>query len=108
VAQENSSSPYSFLGIGTKAFRGTVENRSMGGLGMLGDSIHLNLKNPAAYSDLKLTTFTAGATTNSVELESDSGSDNLDYFTLDYIAIGLPFNNLGVGFWNQTKKCSGL
>jgi hypothetical protein len=40
LAQENSSSPYSFLGIGTKAFRGTVENRSMGGLGMLGDSIH--------------------------------------------------------------------
>jgi len=107
VAQENSSSPYSFLGIGTKAFRGTVENRSMGGLGMLGDSIHLNLKNPAAYSDLKLTTFTAGATTNSVELESNSGSDNLDYFTLDYIAIGLPFNNLGVGFGIKPRSAVG-
>jgi hypothetical protein len=107
LAQENSSSPYSFLGIGTKAFRGTVENRSMGGLGMLGDSIHLNLKNPAAYSDLKLTTFTAGATTNSVELESASGSDNLDYLTLDYIAIGLPFNNLGVGFGVKPRSAVG-
>jgi len=97
-AQQGSSSPYSFLGIGTKAFRGTAENRSMGGLAILGDSIHLNLRNPAAYSDLKLTAFTAGGTYNTVDLETESDATSLDYVTLDYVAIGLPFNLLGVGF----------
>ncbi|WP_019037406.1 hypothetical protein [Psychroflexus tropicus] len=106
-AQEGSSSPYSFLGIGTKAFRGTVENRSMGGLSTLGDSIHLNLRNPAAYSDLKLTTFTAGGTYNNVNLETESASSNLDYITLDYVAIGLPFNLLGVGFGVKPKSAVG-
>jgi len=98
ISQEGSSSPYSFLGIGTKAFRGTVENRSMGGLATLGDSIHLNLRNPAAYSDLKLTAFTAGISANSIELESNTASQKIDYVTFDYLGVGLPFNNLGVGF----------
>ncbi|NEV94411.1 lipid outer membrane transport protein FadL-like protein [Psychroflexus sp. YR1-1] len=107
IAQEGSSSPYSFLGIGTKAFRGTVENRSMGGLGMFSDSIHLNLKNPAAYSDLSLTAFTAGATANSVELKTTVNSDNINYFTFDYLAVGLPFNNLGVGFGLKPRSAVG-
>ncbi len=107
LAQQGSSSPYSFLGIGTKAFRGTVENRAMGGLSILGDSIHLNLRNPAAYSDLKLTAFTAGVTYNAVELQSDQSSDKINYITLDYIAVGLPFNNLGVGFGVKPKSAVG-
>lgn len=107
LAQEGSSSPYSFLGIGTKAFRGTVENRSMGGLSMFSDSIHLNLKNPAAYADLELTAFTAGATINSVELKTTSNSDNINYFTLDYIAVGLPFNNFGAGFGIKQNTAVG-
>ncbi|MBZ9786849.1 lipid outer membrane transport protein FadL-like protein [Psychroflexus sp. CAK57W] len=105
--QEGSSSPYSFLGIGAKGFRGTVENRSMGGLGMFSDSIHLNLKNPAAYADLELTAFTAGATSNSVELQTNSSSDDIDYFTFDYLAIGLPFNNFGVGFGVKPRSAVG-
>lgn len=106
-AQEGSSSPYSFLGIGTKAFRGTVENRSMGGLGMFSDSIHLNLRNPAAYADLEYTAFTAAATINSVELKTNSASDNIDYLTFDYLAIGLPFNNFGVGFGLKPRSAVG-
>ncbi|MFD0931916.1 lipid outer membrane transport protein FadL-like protein [Psychroflexus salinarum] len=106
-SQEGSSSPYSFLGIGTKAFRGTVENRSMGGLATFSDSIHLNLRNPAAYSDLQLTAFTAGVTANSVELKTNSTTDNINYFTFDYLAVGLPFNNLGVGFGVKPRSSVG-
>lgn len=106
-AQEGASSPYSFLGIGTKGFRGTVENRSMGGLSIFADSIHLNLKNPAAYSDLALTAFTAGVTANSVELETNSSSDKINYFTLDYIGVGLPFKKLGVGFGVKPRTSVG-
>jgi long-subunit fatty acid transport protein len=107
TAQQGSRSPYSFLGLGTTSFRGTVENRSMAGLGMFSDSIHLNLKNPAAYADLELTAFTTGATINSVEVESATNSDNIDYFTLDYVAIGLPFNNFGVGFGVKPRNAVG-
>ena len=106
-AQQGSRSPYSFLGLGTQSFRGTVENRSMAGLGMLSDSIHLNLKNPAAYADLALTAFTTGATINSVSVESASQADDIEYFTLDYIAVGLPFNNFGVGFGVKPRTAVG-
>ena len=60
VAQEGTTSPYSYYGIGTLKFRGTVENRTMGGLGVFSDSIHLNLQNPASYSSLRLVNFSVG------------------------------------------------
>ena len=82
TAQEGVFSPYSFLGIGNNTFRGTAENRSMGGLGIISDSIHVNLKNPAAYADLQLTAFTAGMTRNSVTLESSSQSDDVNRLTV--------------------------
>jgi long-subunit fatty acid transport protein len=107
VAQQGSASPYSYLGLGTKGFRGTAENRSMGGLAMYGDSIHLNLRNPAAYSDLKLTAFTAGVTANSVNLETSSTTNNLNYVTLDYLGVGLPFKLLGVGFGVKPRTSVG-
>jgi len=57
AAQEGTSSPYSYYGIGLNKFKGTVENQSMGGLRLFSDSIHVNLRNPAAYGRLKLTTY---------------------------------------------------
>jgi hypothetical protein len=42
------SSPYSFYGIGDVRFKGTVENRSMAGVAVEQDSIHMNLENPAS------------------------------------------------------------
>jgi long-subunit fatty acid transport protein len=56
-AQEGTSSPYSFYGIGDVRFKGTVENRSMAGVAVEQDSIHMNLENPASFANLKLTTF---------------------------------------------------
>ena len=44
-AQEGTSSPYSFYGIGDIRFKGTVESRSMGGVAVEQDSIHINLEN---------------------------------------------------------------
>jgi len=37
-----SQSPYSFYGVGVNTFKGTMDNRSMGGLNVYSDSIHLN------------------------------------------------------------------
>jgi hypothetical protein len=60
LAQEGTSSPYSFYGIGDVKFKGTADNRAMGGLTIFQDSIHLNFQNPASYAALKLTTLSVG------------------------------------------------
>ncbi|WP_445159215.1 lipid outer membrane transport protein FadL-like protein [Mesohalobacter salilacus] len=97
-AQEGTFSPYSFFGVGNDTFRGTAENRSMGGISVFSDSIHLNLQNPASYSKLKLTTFSIAATGNSLELEENDSTDDVNFSTIDYIGIGIPLNKFGIGF----------
>jgi len=98
-AQENVSSPYSYYGIGLTNFQGTVENRSMGGLSVFMDSIHVNLQNPASYGRLKLTDFTIGASHDRVSLETDGASDNSKISSLDYLALAFPISDkIGIGF----------
>lgn len=97
-AQQGTYSPYSFFGIGSQAFKGTAENRSMGGLSVITDSIHLNLQNPAAYADLRLTTFTAGMTVNATNFETEnSPSEQFRNTTVDYFAVGIPTKIGGFG-----------
>ncbi|MEZ4803627.1 MAG: hypothetical protein R2797_12720 [Gelidibacter sp.] len=108
-AQEGTASPYSFYGIGSLKFKGTVENRSMGGLSIFTDSIHVNLRNPASYvgPDLKgypfngesrPVKFAIGGTQSSVNLKSDGGSDKANTTTFDYFAVSLPLGKFGAGF----------
>ena len=89
-AQKNSASPYSYYGIGDVTFKGTVENRSMGGLGIIPDSVHVNLQNPASYSSLVFTAFSIGASTSSTTLKTSEGEDDASRTTLDYLAVGVP------------------
>lgn len=88
--QEGTASPYSFYGIGDVKFKGTVENRSMGGVSVFSDSIHVNLQNPASFSHLKLTTFTVGANYNNVKLQNASASESATRTTLDYLVVAMP------------------
>ncbi len=97
AAQEGTSSPYSFYGIGLTKFKGTVENQSMGGLRLFSDSIHLNLRNPAGYGKLKLTTYTVGGSHQSTQLENDQASESSRTTSLDYLAIGIPTGKLNFG-----------
>jgi hypothetical protein len=97
-AQEGTSSPYSFYGIGDIRFKGTIENRSMAGVAVEQDSIHINLQNPASFANLKLTTFALGATYNTTTLQTDAKSEKARRTTLDYLAVVLPFGKIGVGF----------
>lgn len=96
-AQENVSSPYSYYGIGLSNFKGTVENRSMGGLSIFSDSIHLNLRNPASYGKLLLTTYTVGGSFETVNVQTSTEEDNAKISSLDYLAIGVPVGKLGLG-----------
>lgn len=97
-AQEGTSSPYSFYGIGDVRFRGTVENRSMAGLSVVTDSIHINLQNPAMYSSLKLTSFSVGGTFSVNQLKTNQKEEKAQRTTLDYLAIGIPLKKVGLGF----------
>jgi len=97
AAQEGTSSPYSFYGIGLTKFKGTVENQSMGGLRLFSDSIHLNLRNPAGYGKLKLTTYTVGGSHQSTNLKNDQASESSRTTSLDYLAIGIPTGKLNFG-----------
>ena len=117
-AQEGTSSPYSFYGIGDVRFKGTIENRAMAGLAIAPDSIHLNLQNPAMYPSLKLTTFGLAGTFAVNKFKSSSEEGKAQRAAFDYLAVGLPVNKLGIGFglmpysslgykidnWNQDRS----
>ncbi len=98
LAQQATSSPYSFYGIGDIRFKGTVENRLMGGISVFPDSIHINIQNPASYSSLKLTSFSIGGAFNSTKLNSYKGNEKAQRTTLDYMAVGIPVGKMGIGF----------
>ncbi|MBK0370688.1 hypothetical protein [Flavobacterium agrisoli] len=97
-AQEGTSSPYSYFGIGDVRFKGAAEYRAMGGLGVEMDSIHFNVDNPASYASLKLTTFSLGGTYGTTTIKAKDQSDSVDKFTLDYLAVGLPMGKFGMAF----------
>lgn len=101
-AQNGTISPYSNFGIGDTRNNGTIDNRSMGGLQMYGDSIHINLRNPAAFSKLRLTTYTAAITHREFRLRDNFETQRTSVTNLDYLAVGFPITkNAGVGFGIQ-------
>lgn len=98
-AQNGTISPYSSFGIGDYRDNGTVDNQMMGGISMYGDSIHINLSNPAAYSKLRLTAYTAGLSHKEYRLKDWEDEQNTSVTNLDYLSIGFPLaENLGFGF----------
>jgi len=96
-AQENTSSPYSYYGVGITNFKGTVENRSMGGLSTFSDSIHMNLTNPAGYGKLARTTYAVGASVESTKQETQGAEDRTKNVSLDYLGLGVPVGRFGFG-----------
>ncbi|WP_396601948.1 hypothetical protein [Algibacter sp. R77976] len=105
--QQGTTSPYSFYGIGSLKFKGTVENRSMGGISVYNDSIHINLRNPASYAGENLemwggesrpVKFAVGGTYSSNNLKTDESSANASSSTFDYLAINIPLGKFGFGF----------
>ncbi len=94
-SQEGTSSPYSYYGLGEVKFRGTQSSRAMGGLGIQGDSISLNLLNPASYSHLRLTTLAVGATSTFTNLENETEKGKAKRTGLDYLAVGIPMGKFG-------------
>jgi len=97
-AQQGTASPYSFYGIGDARFKGTLENRSMGGVSVEQDSIHLNIDNPSSYASLMQTTFTVGGSFGTSTLKSSDESAKAQRATFDYLALGIPMGKFGAAF----------
>lgn len=100
VAQKSTSSAYSFYGIGEQKFKGTSENRAMGGLSIFPDSTHINLQNPAGFAGLKLTTLSLAGSYNTTNSVSNFGEGKSRSTTVDYLAVGIPLTSkwsAGVG-----------
>lgn len=108
-AQQGTASPYSFYGIGSLKFKGTVENRSMGGISVYLDSIHVNLRNPASYvsknvdaypfdGESRPVKFTVAGTMSEVNLKSNNSELNTNSSTFDYLALSVPLGKFGFGF----------
>ncbi len=98
-AQQSTSSAYSYYGIGEIKFKGSVENRAMGGVSVFGDSIHINLQNPASYAGLKRTTFTLAGSYNTTDFVTNTSDGKARRSAFDYLALGFPVSKkIGVGF----------
>lgn len=97
-AQETTSSPYSFFGLGLSNFKGTVENRTMGGIEVYSDSIHINLQNPAGLGDLKLVNFSVGAGHRGYNQKTNTASQEYTTTSVDYMALGLPMGKFAAAF----------
>lgn len=105
-SQEATVSPYSFYGIGSLNFKGTVENRSMGGLSIYTDSIHVNLRNPASYggnnlamwgNDSRPIKFSLGGSFKKTNLKSETSKGSGQSSTFNYLALAIPIGKLGFG-----------
>ncbi|ALU75608.1 hypothetical protein [Tenacibaculum finnmarkense] len=90
-AQRNSASPYSYFGIGETFEATTVENASMGRIGVaLNDTHHLNFVNPAANASLRVATYGIGASSNFLTLEKENTSNSGSSTSLRYVSLGFP------------------
>ena len=95
LAQQGTSSPYSYYGIGDVKFSGTVESRSMGGISVFPDSIHMNLQNPAQFASLKLTNYALGGTVNKTTFLTEDKTENANRSSIDYLAAAFPLKKFG-------------
>ena len=107
-SQNNTSSPYSFYGIGSLDFKGTSESRAMGGVSVYNDSIHMNFRNPASYTgknmfsfnnEGRLVKFTVGLWHSETDLKTSTNSSETTNTSFEYLGLNVPMGKkFGFGF----------
>lgn len=91
-----SKSPYSFLGLGENKNVNTVENASMGGIGVAMQSIYkANFINPATLSSLYYTTYALGVETKALSLKENKVKGKTSSTHLSYLSVGIPIGKKG-------------
>ena len=107
TAQDKTSSPYSYYGVGTPTFNGTADNRSMEGLAVDADSTRFNFENPAALGKLQLTSFSVGASQSFTTLKNLDQEEDIRNTTFDYLAVAIPAGKFSFGFGLLPKTSVG-
>ena len=109
LAQRTSSSPYSFFGIGEQYTPRTVENATMGGIGVAFNHYkYLNFTNPAANAFLRQTTYAFGVLNNDLTVKTGNTEQSSTSTSLNYIALGFPIGNkAGFSFGLQPLSSVG-
>jgi hypothetical protein len=107
--QRTSSSPYSFFGIGDQYTPKTVENATMGGIGVAFNHYkYLNFTNPAANAFLRQTTYAFGVLNNDLTLKTAETEQSSISTSLNYIALGFPIGDkAGFSFGLQPLSSVG-
>lgn len=119
--QRTNSSPYSYFGIGDEFSTTTVEQSSMGGIGVAFSHYkYLNFTNPAAYANLRYTIYGFGLLNNDLTIKSETTKQNSTSTTLSYIALAFPIgekagfsfgmqpiSSVGYSLTNSTLDASG-
>jgi hypothetical protein len=109
LAQRTNSSPYSYFGIGEEFSGTTVEQSSMGGIGVAFNHYkYLNFTNPAAYADLRYTVYSFGVLNNDLTVKSGTSKQNVNSTSLSYFALGFPIGRkAGLSFGLQPVTSVG-
>lgn len=95
-AQKNSTSAYSFFGLGNGNVKRTAEQLSMGGVGVaMKEGYRLNFSNPAAYSSLNFTTFALALENKNMIVDDGSNSETASATSMSYFALGIPLGPKG-------------
>ena len=95
-AQKNNTSAYSFFGIGDKNNINTVEQLSMGGIGVaLNDTYRLNFSNPASVASLSFTTYTLAIENKNINAQDSNSKQSAATTYLSYLALGVPLGEKG-------------
>ncbi len=108
-AQRTNSSPYSFFGIGEEFNPVTAEQNAMGGIGVAFSHYkYLNFANPAAYADLRYTTYSFGVLNNKLTIDNGSEAQSTNSTSLSYFALAFPLGSkAGMSFGIQPISSVG-
>jgi len=108
-AQKSTNSPYSFFGIGENSQQNTVEEISLGGLGIsTSDGYHISFANPANLANLKITTYTFAGSSNFVSVKDGVSTEKGLTSAAAYFALGFPIGKkMGFSFGLMPKSSVG-
>lgn len=109
LAQRTNSSPYSYFGFGEEFKATTVEQSAMGGIGVAFSNYKfINFTNPAAYADLRFTTYSVGMLNNDLTIKSGTTEQSSTSTSLSYIAFAFPIGQkVGFSFGMQPVSSIG-
>lgn len=106
-AQKGTLSPYSFYGVGETLFRGTSEQRMMGGFTSYADSISHSISAPATLANLKMVNYSVGANHRNNKFDSQGNTISNTTAGIDYLSVAVPTKYFGFAFGLMPQSAVG-